>query len=231
MYTESGVISFPSHAAADKGKAVLASLVEDFAARARGVSPEAAAGAVFRRPRAMCGPDWPVSTEEAPPRQVIAGAVGSTPAAAKTRPPRAWVLPLPDRGEPLPCRLRRSVRQRARRSNGPAWQRSRQRPAGAQDLSDHLGQGAQRRGRRHQTFALQRGDHICDHRVGWSPPRIGYLRQNPVHLLGCQAHLRLDKCIRVHGLDVPWRQLVYGEVPQVERDYDLRLRPDVAART
>ncbi|MER7914775.1 MULTISPECIES: creatininase family protein [unclassified Streptomyces] len=74
VYTESGVISFQSHAAADKGKAVLASLAEDFAARARGVSPEADAGAVFRRPRAMCGPDWPVSTEEAPPRQVIAGA-------------------------------------------------------------------------------------------------------------------------------------------------------------
>ncbi|MFH9941282.1 creatininase family protein [Streptomyces murinus] len=31
-YTESGIIGFPSHATAYKGKAVLASLVEDFAA-------------------------------------------------------------------------------------------------------------------------------------------------------------------------------------------------------
>ncbi|MGM9335624.1 creatininase family protein [Streptomyces murinus] len=34
-YTETGVIGFPSHATADKGKAVLASLVEDFAAHMR----------------------------------------------------------------------------------------------------------------------------------------------------------------------------------------------------
>ncbi|MEV7500626.1 creatininase family protein [Streptomyces sp. NPDC093018] len=34
-YTESGVIGFPSHATAGKGKAVLASLVEDFAAHMR----------------------------------------------------------------------------------------------------------------------------------------------------------------------------------------------------
>ncbi|MFZ4237542.1 creatininase family protein [Streptomyces murinus] len=34
-YTDSGVIGFPSHATADKGKAVLASLVEDFAAHMR----------------------------------------------------------------------------------------------------------------------------------------------------------------------------------------------------
>ncbi|MGD3107560.1 creatininase family protein [Streptomyces sp. YGL11-2] len=34
-YTESGVIGFPSHATAEKGKAVLASLVEDFAQHLR----------------------------------------------------------------------------------------------------------------------------------------------------------------------------------------------------
>ncbi|MFJ4806419.1 creatininase family protein [Streptomyces murinus] len=34
-YTKTGVIGFPSHATADKGKAVLASLVEDFAAHMR----------------------------------------------------------------------------------------------------------------------------------------------------------------------------------------------------